>query len=533
VNCPRCQAENDDAAPTCTGCGESLARTEGYVLAVDIRPGAIFHGRYEVQGLIGRGGMGMVYRARDRVLDEVVAIKILRPDFAQDPKMAERFRSEIKLARRVRHRNVCAIHDYGEDRGLLFISMEFVEGTDLKRLLRERGALDADLAYDLAVQVAEGLQAVHEAGIVHRDLKTPNIMLDARGHARLMDFGVAKRVGEGTLTEQGHIVGTPEYMSPEQARGEKVDSRSDLYALGVLTYEMFTGRVPFRGDTPISTIMKHLNDPPPVQGEPAARIPPPMRAVLGRALAKEPRDRYATAHDMAEAIRRARSPSARQHPVATDALVAPTVVGPPAAPARPRAPRSSPRRVLLQPWLLAVPVAAVAGFLALRGGMSRTPSVTLPAGIATPESTEAVPAPTSPPVAVPAAASAAPVPAAPFPSPSATPPSRPTPRSTPPVSRPAAPPSATVPAAPAPTVPPSTAPPGPGLLQVAVRPWGEVSVDGKVVGTTPLDRLTLPAGVHTIRLRHPSYEPQERTVTIRPGQLERLFVDLSGRPRRE
>ena len=218
------------------------------VVSVDLRPGIVFHSRYEILGPLGQGGMGMVYKARDLSLDEVVAIKVLRPDIAREPRMTERFKSEIRLARRVRHKNVCAIHDYGEDQGLLFISMEYVEGVDLKRWLREHGSFEAAPAYDVAIQVAEGLQAVHEEGIIHRDLKTPNIMRDAEGVARLMDFGIAKREGEGTgggATATGHIVGTPEYMSPEQAQGRRVDFRSDIYGLGIVTYEIFTGRVPF------------------------------------------------------------------------------------------------------------------------------------------------------------------------------------------------------------------------------------------------------------------------------------------------
>ena len=192
------------------GDDKTLGGTEPFVVSVDLRPGTLFHDRYEILGPLGRGGMGMVYKARDRRLDdEVVAIKVLRPDFAQDPAMASRFRSEIKLARRVRHRNVCAIHDYGEDRGVLYISMEFIEGVDLKQVLRQQGALPHDRGYEMAIQVAEGLQAVHDAGIVHRDLKTPNIMRDASGVTRLMDFGVAKRVGEGAATVTGQIVGTP------------------------------------------------------------------------------------------------------------------------------------------------------------------------------------------------------------------------------------------------------------------------------------------------------------------------------------
>ena len=315
MNCSSCKAENAADAHACARCGTALPTTPTqFIVTVDLRPGVVFDSRYEILGPLGQGGMGMVYKARDRSLDEVVAIKVLRPDFARDPHMAERFKSEIRLARRVRHRNVCAIHDYGEDQGLFYISMEYLEGVDLKHQLRERGALPAADAYEVAIQIAEGLQAVHDAGIIHRDLKTPNIMRDAGGVARLMDFGIAKREGDGARTATGHIVGTPEYMSPEQAQGHRVDFRSDIYALGIVVYEIFTGRVPFRGETPISTILKHLHDPPPLDPPEAESIPAAVRSVLRRCLEKSPADRFPSARDVAEALRGARSPSFRKPP---------------------------------------------------------------------------------------------------------------------------------------------------------------------------------------------------------------------------
>ena len=534
MNCPSCRAENEAEAAACAACGATLAApTEVFVTTVDLRPGTVFHGRYEIQSHLGRGGMGTVYRARDRTLDEVVAIKVLRPDFGQDPRMADRFKSEIKLARRVRHKNVCAIHDYGEDRGLLYISMELVEGVDLKKILRERGALPAPQAYELAIQIAEGLQAVHEAGIIHRDLKSPNIMVDG-SMARLMDFGVAKRFGEGTVTATGNIVGTPEYMSPEQAQGRKLDFRSDIYALGIVVYEMFTGRVPFRGETPISTILKHINDPPPLDGPPALGIPPDLKPVLGRCLAKDPAERYANARETAEALREARSPSRRQVPVHTDALRAPTLsTGPTLSETRPtlRAGRvRTARSVLMQPWLLALPVVAIGGGLLVMRMTAGTPVPAAPSstmGAVMPTQAPptvfavATPLPSAPPTTL-AAVVAAPGPA-PSPRPVRT--ASPSPRSV--VS---APPPTTAPPTPNPTPTPrsvETVPDAPGMLQVAVKPWGEVSVNGKVVGVTPLDRITLGAGTYVVRVKNPAFEPWEGRVVVRPGQTERLLVDLT------
>jgi serine/threonine protein kinase len=295
--CPACQAPNDDTADACFTCGRAFAA---------LTRGTLIAGRYEVLSPLGKGGMGMVYKAQDRMLDEAVAIKVLRSEFAHTPEMAKRFRHEIKLARKVSHRNVCRIYEYGEDQGVRYISMEFVEGTDLRQLMDERGGqLEVEEACDVATQAAEGLQAIHDVGIIHRDLKTTNIMRDSRGAVRLMDFGIAKVENTDLhgLTITGQVMGTPEYMSPEQCFGEKLDHRCDIYALGVVFYETLTGSVPFHGDTPVATLFKHIQDPVPLDGPVGGRIPTPVAAVLRRALAKNRADRYATASAMAEALR--------------------------------------------------------------------------------------------------------------------------------------------------------------------------------------------------------------------------------------
>jgi serine/threonine-protein kinase len=298
--CPSCKTDNGEGAEACFTCGRALgALTQGAIIAK----------RYEVLKPLGRGGMGMVYQAHDRMLEETVAIKVLRSEFVGTPEMAQRFRHEIKLARKVSHRNVCRIHEYGEDEGLRYISMEFLEGTDLKQIVRERGRFAAEEAFEVAIQVADGLQAIHDVGIIHRDLKTPNIMRDGRGVIKLMDFGIAKEQGgkSGPMTSTGQIMGTPEYMSPEQCRGERIDFRSDLYALGVVAFEIFTGHVPFHGDTPVATIFKHIQDPVPLGGGDFAElIPPPMIPVLRKALAKDRNDRYESAQEIADALRQAR-----------------------------------------------------------------------------------------------------------------------------------------------------------------------------------------------------------------------------------
>jgi serine/threonine-protein kinase len=304
MKCPGCDHEVEASADSCFNCGHSF-RSQTTAL----KKGSLIAGRYEILAPLGKGGMGMVYKARDHKLEEVVAIKVLRHEVASDADMERRFRTEIKLARRVRHRNVCGIHEYGEDGGLRYIAMEYVEGTDLRKILSERGALPLDQAFEVCIRVSEGLQAIHEAGIIHRDLKTANLMVDGQGIVRLMDFGIAKQAGgEATLgaTATGLIIGTPEYMSPEQARGEKIDFRSDVYSLGILSYEIFTGHVPFRGETPIATIFQHLQQPPPLEGETVKGLPFELLDVLRRALAKTPDQRYSSAVEYAQALVRAR-----------------------------------------------------------------------------------------------------------------------------------------------------------------------------------------------------------------------------------
>jgi eukaryotic-like serine/threonine-protein kinase len=330
--CSSCQTPNDDAADACLTCGHSL------VAAVGV--GSVVAGRYEIKAQLGRGGMGVVYRAHDKLLDEAVAIKVLRPEVANDPEISRRFQSEIKLARRVSHKNVCRIHEYGEDRGLRYISMEMLEGVDLRQILRQQQrGLPLDEAFAVCLQTADGLQAIHEVGVIHRDLKTPNIMRDARGQVRLMDFGIAKEGGAAapSATATGLVVGTPEYMSPEQARGEKIDLRTDIYALGILIFEVFTGRVPFKAETPLATILKHLQEPPPLDDPAAAGVPDGVKAVIRKALAKDPAERHQTVEDLAAQLRAAREgkpllPTLTM-PVTEPARPAVAAAPPPAAPA--------------------------------------------------------------------------------------------------------------------------------------------------------------------------------------------------------
>jgi hypothetical protein len=323
LNCPSCGATQEVDSEVCFSCGRLIsALTQGHVLAA----------RYEILTMLGKGGMGVVYKAHDRLLDEPVAIKVLRADIMATPELAKRFRSEIKLARKVSHNNVCRIHEYGEDGPLSYISMALIEGTDLRKILRRHpDGLPHEEAYEAAIQASEGLQAIHQVGVIHRDLKTPNIVRDAGGVVRLMDFGIAKEADHNAgFTATGEVMGTPEYMSPEQCRGERLDFRSDVYSMGIVIYEMFTGRVPFHGDTVMATLLQQLQEPPPLGGESAARLPPALIPVLRCALAKRPGDRYPSAAHLAEALRAARGVAAAAPSVAAEPETAPEPA--PAAP---------------------------------------------------------------------------------------------------------------------------------------------------------------------------------------------------------
>jgi len=300
--CPNCRSRNDDGAARCRVCDRALITPDA------IRAGTVVGvgGRYEVRRFIAKGSFGLVFEAWDRQLDERVALKVLGPRSPDQERDAKRFKAEIKLARKVRHRNVCAIHEYGEDGPLRYISMEFVEGRDLRGLLREEGRLPRSQAFHVTDGIAAGLQAIHDAGIVHRDLKPDNTMLDTAGVVRLMDFGIAKpfEAGEGAgLTGTLGIVGTPWYMSPEQGRGAQVDLRSDVYSLGVLVFELFTGEVPFQADDFVGVLYKHRNEPPPLSGPRAEHLPPALVPVLSRALAKGPSLRYHSVREMQADLR--------------------------------------------------------------------------------------------------------------------------------------------------------------------------------------------------------------------------------------
>jgi len=271
-----------------------------------LRPGAVFAGRYEVKEILGAGGMGVVYRAFDRELQEPVAIKTLKPEaMAGGPAALDRFKQEIRLARRIAHRNVVRTHDLGEQNGMYYLTMEYVEGTSLKQLIMSRGNLPLSVTLTVGKQVCRALEVAHAEGVIHRDIKPQNIVVEPSGFLKVMDFGIARLAnppkGKG-LTEAGTSIGTPDYMSPEQLAGGELDARSDLYAVGVVLFECLTGRVPFEADTTWALVAKHLEEQPPDPRSFNGEVPESLAVVVLKAMAKKPADRYATAAAMHDAL---------------------------------------------------------------------------------------------------------------------------------------------------------------------------------------------------------------------------------------
>lgn len=506
MSCPVCGLAIESRADSCPSCGADLV----------LRPaGEVVGGRYEIVSLLGRGGMGCVYRAYDRVLHDAVALKALRADAADEPHLARRFRNEVRLARQITHPNVCRLHDGWQEGSWRWISMELVDGQTLAARLGEaRPPLEE--AWSLAVQAADGLGAVHRSGVVHRDVKPLNLMVDASGRVRLMDFGIAKPAA--TTDTGGYAVGSPEYMSPEQARGSATDTRSDVYSLGVVLFELFAGAVPFRAETPVATLLQHL------QAEPALeRLPESVRPVLAPALAKDPKARYADGAAFAEALRAAR---------------AGRIERPPARGLTARRRWSRPAGVAA----LALLTVTVAALLAPRHwqapavmetapGRGRatgpSPTPTTPATVARrprvlppPETTEPETAKSTPTALLSVAPAATPAPSEPPAVPSEAP------TVVPPDSE-ATTTVATSPAGDAVVL--STSEPlatEDGALLVLVKPWADVTVDEIPRGQIPLGPIRLAPGPHAVLLFHPDYLPYRRKITIRSGETFRLAVDL-------
>ncbi|MCJ7486730.1 MAG: protein kinase [Candidatus Aminicenantes bacterium] len=311
MKCPRCQNDNPEGTRFCGRCGRELPGSSDTVASATatfqtpgkgLERGTTFARRFEIIEEIGKGGMGTVYKAYDSKIREVVALKLLKPDIASDLEVIERFRNEIKLARQVSHRHVCRMYDLGEEWLSIYISMEYVAGEDLKRFIHRAGLLNEAKALDLAKQVLEGLVEAHRLGVIHRDLKPQNIMIDRDGNAKIMDFGIARSLHTKGVTGTGVIIGTPEYMAPEQAEARDVDHRADIYALGAILFEMVTGRVPFEGETPLSIVLKHRSEPPVDPQTINAQLSEGMSRVILKCLEKSRDRRYQSAAAVLEEL---------------------------------------------------------------------------------------------------------------------------------------------------------------------------------------------------------------------------------------
>jgi len=263
-------------------------------------------GRYQILKELGRGGMGIVYQAHDKQLKDQVAIKILSPLLSNDPEALERMKREVSAARRITHPNVIRIHDIAETGGLHYVSMEYFQGSNLKEFIKTSGPLSIGMASNIAYQICDGLEEAHRQGVVHRDLKSQNIIVGANNHIKIIDFGLAQSSHLAGMTATGLIMGTPEYMAPEQVSGKRVDERADIYSLGIILYELFTGRVPFSGDSAIAVGFKQLKEDPPKPTEINPQLPEAVENVILKALEKDPFRRYSSVgalkSDLQEAV---------------------------------------------------------------------------------------------------------------------------------------------------------------------------------------------------------------------------------------
>jgi len=297
-----------DAAVQAPATSSGAATLTGQIASSELRPGDLLGGRFRIVSLLGIGGMGVVYRARDLSLDIDVAIKLLRPELARRPGAFERFRSELLLARQVSSPHVVRIHDIAEHDGRWFISMDFIDGESLEGYRDRIGKIPLDGALAITRGLFDGLSAAHQRGVIHRDLKPANVLLDRNGHAYITDFGVARSLGATGVTQSGIIVGTPEYLSPEQARGEPADARSDLYTAGLILYEMLTGALPFAGGTPAETVIQRIVRAPPSLARARPDLPRWLHAFSDRLLKVQPAHRLANAKDALRALDTKRVP---------------------------------------------------------------------------------------------------------------------------------------------------------------------------------------------------------------------------------
>jgi eukaryotic-like serine/threonine-protein kinase len=340
--------------------------------------GEVLADRYEVEELVGAGGMSSVYRAHDRLLDRKVALKVMHQHYGEDPEYVERFRREARSVAALSHPNVVTVIDRGEHEGRQFIVFEYVDGENLKQLIQRRGPAPVATALELAKQIAQALSFAHQQGLVHRDVKPQNVLLNGDGAAKVTDFGIARSIDvKHGVTQTGTVLGTSDYIAPEQAQGQSVDAQTDVYSLGVVLYELLTGEVPFPGESFVAVAMRHINEPPPPVRDKRPDVPPRVEAAVQRAMAKDPADRFASMGEF----------SAELDACLAELRGSETVVTRPVG-----APRRGRRRSSAWPVVIAllvvIAIGAVVGYLLLRHH-SGSPS----SGTHTPPSTLANPVP--------------------------------------------------------------------------------------------------------------------------------------------
>jgi len=320
MECPKCHFKNPNDTDFCGSCGAPLFKkipsppvpdperisdisTETVEMPMgELETGYTFAGRYQIIEKLGEGGMGKIYKALDKEIDAKVVLKLLKPEIAANKRTIDRFKNELKLARNISHKNICRMYDLDKDKESYYITMEYVPGQDLKSMISMTKPLSVAATLDIAKQVCEGLAEAHRLGVVHRDIKPGNIIIDKQGHVKIMDFGLARSVKGKAETDEGVIIGTPEYMSPEQVEGKRADQRSDIYSLGIVLFEMLTGRPPFEGETPLGAAIKHKIEPPPVPKDFNPEIPDELSSLILKCLEKQPEKRFQSAEELLEEL---------------------------------------------------------------------------------------------------------------------------------------------------------------------------------------------------------------------------------------